>query len=155
LSNICRYGGHSDRFYSVAEHCCLLYDNVNAYYKPLALLHDAAEAYIGDIPRPVKRKTAYLVGTYYVHVGSVEETILKIIVQELVHMSLVESDLHYVSYADNRMLAAEKDQVLGNAKLQWAGLYEAFDQKLNFWDPITAEQEYLQRYAEILRNRGL
>lgn len=58
LSNLCRYNGHSNRFYSVAEHCARLSrychnQNVESpYHRSLAraaLLHDAAEAYIGDI----------------------------------------------------------------------------------------------------------
>lgn len=58
LSMICRYGGHSRDFYSVAEHCVLMagyfegrgeWDLARA-----ALMHDATEAYMGDVVRPVK-----------------------------------------------------------------------------------------------------
>lgn len=56
LSNQCRYAGHC-QFYSVAEHSVLLSacfpdDPRAAKY---ALLHDASEAYLVDIPRPLKR----------------------------------------------------------------------------------------------------
>jgi hypothetical protein len=58
LSLICRFGGHCSEFYSVAEHCVRAayiahfnYDIHPAYI----LVHDAAEAYIGDLPRPIKR----------------------------------------------------------------------------------------------------
>lgn len=58
LSMTCRYGGHTRRFYSVAEHCCHLSDYaVDRGQMGLAfdlLIHDAAEAYLGDIPRPLK-----------------------------------------------------------------------------------------------------
>jgi len=59
LSRICRYAGHGNRFYSVAEHCVLLARYAReAYDVPelaLALLmHDATEAYMMDLPRPVK-----------------------------------------------------------------------------------------------------
>lgn len=55
LSMQCRFGGHTSVFYSVAEHCI----NVSlmcAYGHELAgLLHDASEAYLLDIPRPIKQ----------------------------------------------------------------------------------------------------
>lgn len=54
LSMLCRYNGHSDKFYSVAEHCYLLSYAVPQMYKFEALLHDASEAYTSDIPRPLK-----------------------------------------------------------------------------------------------------
>lgn len=54
LSLICRYGGHTVRFYSVAEHCVLLSRAVSSQAALPALLHDAAEAYGGDMIRPLK-----------------------------------------------------------------------------------------------------
>lgn len=57
LSMVCRYTGHVRRFYSVAEHSCHLYDQVrerSLATRRYALLHDASEAYIADVSRPVK-----------------------------------------------------------------------------------------------------
>jgi hypothetical protein len=54
LSLICRYGGHVLRFYSVAEHCLLLSHAVAPEHALWALLHDATEAYVGDMVRPLK-----------------------------------------------------------------------------------------------------
>lgn len=62
LSKICRYNGRlkGELFYSVAEHCVLLADYVidrhpGEYMAAMqVLLHDAAEAYIGDLIRPIK-----------------------------------------------------------------------------------------------------
>ncbi len=56
LSRICRFTGHTSRFYSVAEHsfyCSKLVDDVEL--KLEALLHDAHEAYINDISSPLKK----------------------------------------------------------------------------------------------------
>lgn len=59
LSLICRFNGHCSEFYSVAEHSVRAANMaINAYNIDPAyvLLHDAAEAYMGDIPRPIKKK---------------------------------------------------------------------------------------------------
>lgn len=59
LSLTCRYGGHVKRFYSVAEHVVLVHDLMEHERNQLgllqaALLHDAAEAFLGDVVSPLK-----------------------------------------------------------------------------------------------------
>ena len=54
LANTCRWVGHTPHFYSVAEHSLLCCDNADAVHALEALLHDAAEAYIGDVSTPLK-----------------------------------------------------------------------------------------------------
>lgn len=54
LSQQCRYSGHCSRFYSVAEHCVLVSALLPARLKMAGLFHDAAEAYLTDLPKPVK-----------------------------------------------------------------------------------------------------
>lgn len=59
LSNICRFNGHCKFFYSVAQHCVICHDYASKQFYgdvPLhCLMHDAAEAYACDIPRPLKK----------------------------------------------------------------------------------------------------
>ena len=58
LSMQCRFNGHTKWFYSVAQHCSIMAEAMMsdgyAEYAFEALMHDAAEAYIGDLIRPVK-----------------------------------------------------------------------------------------------------
>lgn len=67
LSKLCRFGGHCQQFYSVAEHSILAAKMMrqrnggNPALIRWALLHDASEAYVVDIPRPAKRQlTEYM-----------------------------------------------------------------------------------------------
>lgn len=55
LSNTPRFGGHLKHFYSVAQHSIFCANNVNNY-KMQALMHDASEAYLTDIPSPIKKR---------------------------------------------------------------------------------------------------
>lgn len=76
LSFQCRFNGHTNRFYSVAEHSLVLHDLVreesgiqNLNRRMAAILHDAAECYLGDITKPV-RNSLYIV-------ESIEDQILE------------------------------------------------------------------------------
>lgn len=62
LSQQCRFTGHTSRFYSIAEHCILVYFLLSAQGQSVrvclgGLIHDAAEAYFGDMAGPSKRRT--------------------------------------------------------------------------------------------------
>ena len=59
LSNLCRFAGHLNGFYSVAEHSVRVSETLKEWGAPsdvqlLGLIHDATEAYMLDIPRPWK-----------------------------------------------------------------------------------------------------
>jgi 5'-deoxynucleotidase YfbR-like HD superfamily hydrolase len=56
LSNQCRYSGHLKHFYSVGQHSLYCSKLAPQHLKLAMLLHDASEAYLVDMPSPVKRK---------------------------------------------------------------------------------------------------
>src|SRR3954469_12627474 len=62
LANLCRFGGHSRGFYSVAQHSVIVCDLLEergaaADERRAARLHAAAEAYLGDLPHPIKHRS--------------------------------------------------------------------------------------------------
>lgn len=95
LSNLCRFGGHINRFYSVAQHSVMVSNLVPHHLALAALLHDASEAYLSDIVRPAKR----LLPEY-------KELELKIqsVLEERFAVTFDHEDIHI---ADNKALYAE------------------------------------------------
>lgn len=55
LAHLCRFNGHTREFYSVAQHSCIVAELVPEEHKLAALLHDATEAYLGDMTRSLKQ----------------------------------------------------------------------------------------------------
>lgn len=55
LSKICRFSGQIEHFYSVAQHSVLVASLLPAHLKLQGLLHDATEAYLGDVTSPLKK----------------------------------------------------------------------------------------------------
>lgn len=109
LSMQCRYGGHVRHFYSVAEHCVLLAMWAPAEAKRWALLHDASEAYLVDVPRPVK---AYLTGY-----AAAEARLMAAVVDRF---GLEPGEPAIVKEGDRRILLTERAALMGPPPMPWA-----------------------------------
>lgn len=81
LSMLCRFNGHIKNFYSVSEHCVRVSAECRKENKLCGLLHDASEAYLCDIPTPLKQELPdylqyeqQLQNVIYEHFGIFKET---------------------------------------------------------------------------------
>jgi hypothetical protein len=144
LSMQCRYAGHCLRFYSVAEHCVLMarklrWEGVDVAL--WALLHDGSEAYLVDVPRPVK---PYLEGY-----KAAEAKVMAAICDryELAHeMPAVVHD------ADNRIIA---DELVNLVKMDWHGKHDnPLGVELRYWTPEKAEEEFMATFQALMDNRA-
>lgn len=141
LSLLCRYNGHVDRFYSVAEHCVLLSYAVPEADALWALLHDATEAYVGDMIRPLKAHMPDYVAAEDRVMGAIVERF------ELTAVTMPAS----VKDADDRILLTERAALMGGKR---AGAWKQEGQEplpvlVTGWSPERAEQEYLLRFGEL------
>lgn len=113
LSHICRYTGHVSRTYTVAEHC--LHASYLGVGDPLAcLMHDAAEAYIGDIATPLKRHMRAWCDSawdWHKHISEVEANHIGAIAEAL-GIETMRVGSAEVKLADRIMLAAEASELL-------------------------------------------
>lgn len=139
LSLLCRYGGHVERFYSVAEHCILMSEAVPPEDALAALLHDATEAYVVDVPRPLKRQL--------LDYREIEDTVWFVIAVRFgVDLTLPVS----VKEADDRILLTERNALMPRAERWYLdGVVEPLPVEVTGWPPEEAERRYLDRLAAL------
>ena len=139
LSLSCRYNGQCRRFYSVAEHSVLVSTMVPPELALPALLHDAAEAYVGDIVRGVK----HLVQGF----AEIEDKILSVILLKYGCCPVLDPA---IKQADEAVLYWEK-QVLMPGHYNW-GLREPLEKvNIECWNPEDAKRVFLGRFRELVR----
>lgn len=142
LSNQCRFTGHCLRFYSVAEHSVLVArwvwketkDPVTALQ---AIIHDASEAYLTDIARPLKP----LLPEYTVIEAKVQAVILDAF--GISHMMPP-----IIKEADNRILFSEKEQNMAAEPQPWQVTAEPLPVKLKFWSPGKAKRIFIREFNQ-------
>lgn len=147
LSLACRYAGHCINFYSVAEHSVLMAKHFmmpgtmwfSRTAAKWALLHDASEAYLVDVPRPVK---PYLTGY-----REAEYAVMAAIRHRF---SLFGPDMpRCVKEADNRILVDERDQNMQPCDVPWDLPFKELGVTLQCLSPNEAERQFLDCANEL------
>jgi hypothetical protein len=141
LSMMCRYSGHCTSFYSVAEHCVFVSHNVPEKYALWGLLHDASEAYLVDVPRPIKPAlTNYL---------ELEERLMRAVIAKF-NLEFVLPMPASVKAADTAILFDERDQNLRKPPKAWTDEgTKRLGVTLQFWQPHVAETMFMRRFEEL------
>lgn len=136
LSHACRFTGHVKTFYSVAEHSVRMLSLCQSRHAMRqALLHDATEAYLVDVPRPVK---PYLKG--YAEL----ETKIARLIGERFGVTL-EPLPAAIKHYDAIMLSTEKRDLMGpgDPRLHWDNMPEPLEGFIRPWTSEHAKHLFL------------
>jgi hypothetical protein len=142
LANQCRFSGHVSEFYSVAEHSVRASYICEPQVAKWMLLHDASEAYLVDMPRPLKRSTGF--GEIY---KLAEERAMKIIADRF---GIEWPEPAQVKHFDLVMLVTEQRDLMGRAPKPWKDNgVEPLSSPIRPWQPRAAKERFLFRFFQL------
>lgn len=142
LALTCRYSGQCDDFYSVAQHSVIVSYLVPKEYALAGLLHDAPEAYITDIPRPIK----HMLNENNNMFSNMEAAIYKAIAQKFGIQETVPDEVHAIDYH----IVADEANVLFTPPPEWSKWYEPLGVEIKpFWEWSLAKEIFLKRFMEL------
>ncbi len=141
LAHGCRFNGHVTRFYSVAQHSVLVSHIVPDEYALAGLLHDAPEAYLGDVTSPLKS----ILPDYKEIEKRVERAVFACF-----NLPPVVPDI--VKMADLVLLATEKRDLMHEDDTNWECIKDVIpmDSKIQALKPEKARELFITRYAELV-----
>ena len=146
LANICRYGGHVKKFYSVAEHCVLGSRLIEPDVALFFLFHDAAEAYLGDIISPLKN----ILRDIY---EPMEKRVMEVVAVRF-GFSMDMDQVEVVKKMDQIMLLTEaRDLTTTGILLEDVAELPNETKIYGTWSPELAERLFLKRYQELVENQ--
>ncbi len=140
LAHQCRFGGHSSKFYSVAEHSVYVSRRCRQDDALWALLHDASEASLVDLPRPLKLLPEF--APY----RAAECRLQRVIAQRF---GLPPDQPASVTAADDEMLWIEIHSLLGSMPDEAVRDVRPPFEVLKPLLPAEAERLFLQRFADL------
>jgi len=150
LANQCRFGGHCRVFYSVAQHSVIVSRLVEGRGGDVedvfaALMHDAAEAYLGDMPHPLKHRSP--LGAAFKEAEDHLERAIR-------DRFGIRADVPEIKRADRALLATER-RAFSEEAWHWPELegVEPVDLELAAWSPDDAAAAFAQRYEELAGRR--
>lgn len=111
LANQCRFNGHCDRFYSVAEHSVFVSALLPKELQLEGLLHDSAEAYLSDIPTPIKQ--------FLPQFKEMEAVVMAAIIRKFGLKGDIASN-HQIKQADLQQLKTEAETMLPSKGAEWS-----------------------------------
>lgn len=155
LSKLCRFTGHTDRFYSVAEHSVRVAAFLPVEYQLEGLLHDAPEAYLGDVASPLR---AVLPG--YNAIYSRVETWMASCVEGLRADRRIAADFGrpIIKAADRALLEREAHGLF--ISRHWADIgvkppKHPLPASASCWTPTQARRRFLRAYRLALAGEPL
>lgn len=147
LSNICRFGGHTAQHYSVAQHSVLVSTIVEPEHALAGLLHDAAEAYLGDVIAPLKGRLPGYLALEHMWVALIGK-----------RFGLIDAERSAddIKRADRIALLTERRDLRGDVPLWSMGTWEVdgyglapLPERLVPLTPPAAEALFLSRFEEL------
>jgi hypothetical protein len=150
LANQCRFGGHSRVFYSVAQHAVIVSEVIERRGGDVedvfaALMHDATEAYLGDMPHPLKHRSP-LGAAFKQAEDSLEQAL-----RDRFH---IKADVPEIKRVDRALLATER-RAFSSEDWHWPELegVEPLELELEALSPDEAAEAFARRYAELEARR--
>ena len=139
LSNICRFGGHCSSFYSVAQHSVLVSQVVSPENALMGLMHDATEAYLSDVVRPLKKGLP----EYSKLEGQWEKAIFSAFG--------ITGDHAEIKEADNHILSLEIKAFVRSKGEGWPDFSSKRMESPTIvpWTPDVAREKFMQRWLEL------
>jgi uncharacterized protein len=143
LANNCRFTGHTRHFYSVAQHCLLASKYAPPQYALAALLHDASEAYVHDMPSPLKWFLAARGLTVFKELEQDIESAL------FAYYGVVfdEECAAAVKVVDRRMLSTETRDLMPTK--HWEGALDPYADRIEPLGPILPQDLFLERFFQL------
>lgn len=145
LSMQCRFSGHVKKFYSVAQHCVLVSHICNFEDSLWGLMHDATEAYLVDVPRPLKRSGKF---DAYLEFEKKMQTAV------CIRFGLPDLEPPSVKKADTILLATEARDLMSPLHPDWVQSAEPLPFKIDPLPPQEAKNLYMKRFFELMGMPG-
>jgi len=158
LSHACRFTGHTPAFYSVAQHSLHVmhaleyapgrlgmaaYDEAYRPIKLAALLHDASEAYLCDLARPLKVLPEF--AAYREAEARAERAI-----EERFGLRGTSPEVRAaIKEADERVLETEVRDVLGSRHPDWKPRAQPCTWRIVPWEPARARREFVNAFLAL------
>lgn len=145
LAKLCRYNGHCIKPYSVAEHSILVSRIVNHKLAKWALLHDAEEAYTGDLTRSMKTALEIIAP------GAFKRISKPIAMAIATRFKIGWPEPEEVKTADCELLALEVEENMPTGPCEWHNMHEPpRGIHLKCWGAKVAERQFHLRARELM-----